>query len=484
MIVQFEEFDKAHHTPTGENDAYGLDRSGSSENFSPVDVGGLGPTALFAANDQIPCLRRYGLEGSFLFPAGKEAREMAGKSLDYILKPAREGTTWKGITKYEPGQKNRKKRNTVVFAYCTELKGANAVQFFDREDDDVERNIYRSEAATKLALAAYDGIAQQRPEAKIVLNVLAAVDPGNKKVLANRQYKVSALSLGASQWQIGCANIPKVDLPPLTIKAKREGDKYVKISGAIPLYPLEAIKLLNSDWQQGGKPVTLSRRFRSDEALDFLFEKDEAIGQRIETGLNILFEKSSQSLARAKLKASHDFYSTGAKLRFKDSPLLHMLPSLYGLLLYKKGIKKEDYMKDDVFYLGKYFAVVDTLYIQYHRDVRSGNVPMSLLGNDHISLALQNPLDAFVSMTKRLTHPYISWAKRVDTNKEPRQITKSCLRKIADLTELLSKAQLPTAIDDADRAKLLIGYLSYGAKEERTIANGDEPKKHEEGEEQ
>ena len=141
-------------------------------------------------------------------------------------------------------------------------------------------------------------------------------------------------------------------------------------------------------------------------------------------------------------------------------------------------------MKDDVFYLGKYFAVVDTLYIQYHRYVRSGNVPMSLLGNDHISLALQNPLDAFVSMTKRLTHPYISWAKRVDTNKEPRQITKSCLRKIADLTELLSKAQLPTAIDDADRAKLLIGYLSYGAKEERTIANGDEPKKHEEGEEQ
>jgi len=59
-------------------------------------------------------------------------------------------------------------------------------------------------------------------------------------------------------------------------------------------------------------------------------------------------------------------------------------------------------MKDDVFYLGRYLAVVDSLYIQYHRDVRSGNIPISLLGNENMSLALQNPLEAFVTLTSRL----------------------------------------------------------------------------------
>ena len=140
-------------------------------------------------------------------------------------------------------------------------------------------------------------------------------------------------------------------------------------------------------------------------------------------------------------------------------------------------------MNEDMFYLGRYFAVVDTLYIQYHKDTPSGKVPMSLLGNDHLAMALQNPLEAFVTISRRLTHPYVSWAKRVSTDKEPGRIAKSCLRKIADMTEVLSKVQFPTAIDDPDRAKLLLGYLSYGAKKEESTRNGEEPEKHEKGEE-
>ena len=107
--------------------------------------------------------------------------------------------------------------------------------------------------------------------------------------------------------------------------------------------------------------------------------------------------------------------------------------------------------------------MVDDLYIQYHKDVRSGSVPMSLLGNDHMALALQNPLEAFVTLSRRLANPYLSWAKRVGTDDKPGQIAKNCIKKIAELTEELSKAQLSSTITDADRAKLLLGYLSYGA---------------------
>lgn len=133
-------------------------------------------------------------------------------------------------------------------------------------------------------------------------------------------------------------------------------------------------------------------------------------------------------------------------------------------------------MNENLFYLGRYFAVVDDLFIQYHTDVRSGNVPMSLLGNDHMKLALQNPLEAFLNLSSRLAHPYYSWAKRVSTDEKPGQIAKYCIRRIAELTDELSKAQFPTEINDSEKAKLLLGYFSYGAKKDYSSDYNNEQK--------
>jgi hypothetical protein len=179
-------------------------------------------------------------------------------------------------------------------------------------------------------------------------------------------------------------------------------------------------------------------------------------------------EKSAQTLIMARLKAILDQNRKGDRFSFTNIDYLHMLPTLYGLLLYKKGIRKEDYMKEDVFYLGRYFAVVDKLHIQYSLDVRNGDVPLRLIGNDYVSLALQNPLEAFISLGRRLAHPYISWAKRVGTDTDPRQAAKNCLKDIADLTNRLTENEIPTEIDDNGKAKLILGYLSYGAKEEKS----------------
>lgn len=138
-------------------------------------------------------------------------------------------------------------------------------------------------------------------------------------------------------------------------------------------------------------------------------------------------------------------------------------------------------MNENLFYLGRYFAAVDDLYIQYHMDVRSRNVPMSLLGNDNMKLALQNPLEAFLTLSSRLAHPYFSWAKRVSTDEKPGQIAKNCIRRIAELTDELSKAQLPTELNDEEKAKLLLGYLSYGAKKDYS-SDGNNEQKNEGGE--
>lgn len=306
-----------------------------------------------------------------------------------------------------------------------------------------------------------------------MIGIIAAVDKGNTKFLASRHYPLTYYMSGAIRWQEGCANVPNVLLPWIFKNGKA-------IKGALPIYPTRAIWLLNSAWRQDGdmimrkqgtQKVPISKRFTSADALDFLFESNETILAQVDSGLESVVEKSAHALITARLKAALDYIGRGDKVSFKNSVYLHMLPTLYGLLLYKKGIRKEDYMHEDVFYLGRFFAVVDDLHIQYSLDVRDEDIPLRLIGNDHVSLALQNPLEAFVSLGRRLEHPYVSWAKRVKTNTIPRRVAKKCLKDLAELSGRLTETRIPNEIDDAGKAKLILGYLSYGVKEKETEKN-------------
>jgi hypothetical protein len=463
MAQTFESHANAMYSPTGIRDAFGLDSAGAENDYDDVNAAGLGQIKLFAANEGIPCLTRYGLIGTKMFSAGRDARERARKTLEYILRREHEGITWKGLRKYE-------NRNTVAFAYCTELKDANVIQVFDSDDTDGKENIYISEAATTTALKMLDGIAESIPDAKIVIGIIAAVDKGNSKVLVSRHYPIDRYLFGARDWQKGCKNIPEVVLPWLPLK----GGKTIK--GALPIYPARAIWLLNSAWRQNGEmimrkqgkqKVPISKRFASSDAMDFLFEENEIIRERIDIGLSAIVEKSTHALITARLKAIFNLYQPGNKLKFHNDYSLHYLPTLYGLLLHKKEIRKEDYMKESIFNLGRLFAVADRLHILYSQGVRQGDIPSRLIGNDHISLALQNPQEAFVTLGKRMMHPYISWAKRTqDNTTEFGKEVGWCLRDVIKHTQLLADEVFPDEINDADRAKLILGYLSYGAKKQ------------------
>jgi hypothetical protein len=467
MARTFEKYANHLYGQTGDVDAFGLDAAGGDDDYDDVNAAGLGQIKLFAANKDIPCLRRYGLISAKIFSAGRLSRENARKTLEYILHRDREGITWTSLRRYES-------RNTVAFAYCTELKDANAIQVFDSDDTDKE-NIYISEEATKTALKTFEGIAEGDPDAKIVIGIIAAVDKGNTKILASRQYPVIGYMSGAKDWQRGCDNIPEVLLPWLSIK----GGKTIK--GALPFYPIRAVWLLNNSWRQNGEMVTrkqgkqISKRFGSSDALDFLFEENETIRERVDAGLSAVIEKSIHALIAARLKADLDRHKAGDKLKFHNEYTLHMLPTLYGLLLHKKGIRKESYMKDNIFNLGRFFAVADRLHILYSKGVRQGDIPLRLIGNDYMSLALQNPQEAFVTLGKRLAHPYISWAKR--SQDEKTDLGKEvgwCLWDITKYCQLLAETSFPEEIGDADRAKLILGYLSYGAKSKETGSTNQE----------
>ena len=140
--------------------------------------------------------------------------------------------------------------------------------------------------------------------------------------------------------------------------------------------------------KEGKQAVPISKQFISSDALDFLFEENEKIKDRVNTALSAVIEKSAYTLMRARLKADLDHYYPGQKkVKFVNRNWLHMLPTLYGLLLYKKGIRKESYMKDNMFNLGRLFAAADRLHILYSKGVRQGDIPLRLIGNDYMSLS-------------------------------------------------------------------------------------------------
>jgi hypothetical protein len=461
MSKTFENHAKKLYSPTGNTDAFGIDIAGAKEKHGNVSAADFGKIKLYAANEDIPCLTRYGLAGVDLFPVGHDAREKSRKAIQYVLAEERKGITWQSLRKYE-------NRNTAAFAYCTALKDANIIQVFDSDDTEDNQNIYISEAAATNALKTLDGIIESASDVKIVIGIISAVDKGNTKILSSRHYPVERYIAGAKDWQKGCSNIPDVILPWFYLK----GGKTIK--GAIPMYPTRATWLLNSAWRQNGEMIMrkqdnqkmpISRRFSPSDALDFLFEESVTIQERINNGLSVIVEKSVHTLIAARLKAIFDRYQPGNKLKFHNDKMLHMLPTLYGLLLHKKGIRKEDYMKESIFNLGRLFAVADRLHILYSQDVRQGNIPLRLIGNDQMSLALQNPQEAFVALGKRLMHPYISWAKRSQDETTPfGKKVGWCLWDITKHTQLLADEVFPEEINDADRAKLILGYLSYGAK--------------------
>ena len=136
-------------------------------------------------------------------------------------------------------------------------------------------------------------------------------------------------------------------------------------------------------------------------------------------------------------------------------------------------------MNESIFNLGRLFAVADRLHILYSQSVRQGDIPLRLIGNDQMSLAFQNPQEAFVTLGKRLVHPYYSWAKRSQDETTPFGKEVSwCLWDITKHTQLLKDVIFPEEINDSDRAKLILGYLSYGAKS-KDSNNDNHPDKNE-----
>jgi hypothetical protein len=148
--------------------------------------------------------------------------------------------------------------------------------------------------------------------------------------------------------------------------------------------------------------------------------------------------------------------------------------TLLGVLLNKlgrlAGETRGGYMSDTAFKLGQLLAATDVVHAGYCADVRDGDVPPSLLGNQAFAMAQASPVKALAALSRRWP-PYEGWAKkaareigRIERLPEQRRwdVRKALrhARELRPLASAIGPALAQIRVDDLFRAELLLGYLA------------------------
>lgn len=146
-------------------------------------------------------------------------------------------------------------------------------------------------------------------------------------------------------------------------------------------------------------------------------------------------------------------------------------------------------MKETAFKLGQLLAAADVVHAGYCADIRGGDIPPSLLGNQVFAMAQTAPTKALATLCRRWK-PYDGWAKR--TARDPNRVDlmiaskekderqrkieqqrgwdiKKALRQTREMRSLaaeLASVLADCRIDDSFRAELLLGYIAGLPKKE------------------
>lgn len=156
-------------------------------------------------------------------------------------------------------------------------------------------------------------------------------------------------------------------------------------------------------------------------------------------------------------------------------------------------------MNETAFKLGQLLAAADVVHAGYCADVRGGDVPPSLLGNQVFAMAQSAPSKALATLCRRWK-PYDGWAKKAarDYNEVSALIANSAkdehqrgwdirkalryAREMGPLAAELAPSLETCRVDDIFLAELLLGYLAGLPKAQRDdgdFANLDHDDKEE-----
>ena len=145
------------------------------------------------------------------------------------------------------------------------------------------------------------------------------------------------------------------------------------------------------------------------------------------------------------------------------------------------GIKKEYYVSNTPFLLGRIMRLADVLHAEYSKKVRGGGsgggMPSRLIGNAQMRTVLTTPAKSLALLSERILL-YQGWA----TTSRDSGLARWALKHLAETSAALAETELPARADDEFRAQALLGYLARLPKSEDTNSDAQQNEENNDGE--
>ena len=425
--------------------------------------GAVANTKLRSMSGESKCQARYGRVDADSFPIGDKTRAAMKAALAWISSPEREGKTWAIAG-----------ANELVFAYPKNMPPAPPLlaRLFGNGRSSAESDKSKEARFEKYAEEALRGMkalaATAAPNAEIEVFAIKKADTARRKVVFYRNYSLAKLEAAVASWLAGANNIPSILLRKWPPKEKGEkaakGTKPVACEFRAPL-PLAATGLVYAMWSQDGNEK-FEPKFRSASLYDGfpVFDGLELfLGESVATGLA---ERMLSLLLQGSGSLCAAFGNLGRKREVLSNvrAVAHLetaLP-LFGILLHKLNRTKENYMENAPYLIGRFLNLTDGLHAVWCRNVKEKDpLPPQLLGSSLFASFQLNPVQGFANAGMRMK-PYIDWAKTNQTGDVA--LSRWFVGEFGRVTAAIEKAGIPARLSDADKAEMLLGYLSASGK--------------------
>lgn len=369
---------------------------------------------------------RYGRTENASYPISPTLRKRLAAALEWLSCEERRNVTWMNIGK-----------NEVLFAYPYEFPKENIsfVRMFRAQEHQGRR--FEEEAKlfiTELRHAKAPAVDSQSDHIRLL--ILQKIDRARTKVLYTRRTDAYELEKCREEWAVGCAE----NLPIFTC-----------VQPKTP-FPLDIADTLNSFWTQTGERVAGKSKFVPKyHGMEVLLESNLSVDVDLR-----LLSRQAMTLGAflGRLSAANNFRH-GIWENAKD------ILALLGLSLYRKKIRKEDYMENLPYLYGQLLKASDEIHALYCAVVRKGDVPPQLVGGALFQAAAEAPVRTLAVLSRR-TMPYYTWAKSYRLRKEQESSRAGWLIRMCDdiMTALRNKWTAESRFTDEEKAQLFIGYLA------------------------
>lgn len=418
-------------------DAFGVPFEQTKEPMPEVKLAGGFDVKLRTMFKEQRCQARYGRFENESYPMSQQMRRKLQDALTWMGNAEHKGITWINTDKDE-----------ILFAYPSQLPEADIsyTRMFKRsEKRDASFEQQAKQFLSELNRSKNAGTDSRAN--RIQLFILRKIDKARTKVIYTRQTDPIELENYSETWNIGCTD----NLPVFPFGQP-----------AVP-FPLDTADILNRFWKQNGELTTDKfKPIPKYHGMELLMEPDAPAN----SDMHILSEKAITigAFLGNKLAGNDIYHPIWDKI--KD------MLALMGLLLYREGIGKDNYMQSLPYLYGQLLKASDELHALYCKVVRNGDLPTQLAGGCLFQSAAEAPIRTLSLLSQRM-NPYITWAKtyRTKNNSEKGKESwragwlLSLYENIA--TQLFAVWGPQTRFGDEEKAQLFIGYLAAFAKKEQ-----------------